>query len=165
MEIDINRPRIVESHDVTLDAEYAEWIAEVKHSEIQMLENQYSIKLHQLGAELDASKLHQAGKEFPLPFALVLWRHHIEMIPMLEYMKQTIATEPHFDDHGYGVSPKPHEIDLRWDLPQGRVGMTWDGFNNAYKTDCVSITLRDRDFLQAVEDKESYGYSHYEDID
>lgn len=56
MEIDINRPRIVESHDVTLDAEYAEWIAEVKHSEIQMLENQYSIKLHQLGAELDDVK-------------------------------------------------------------------------------------------------------------
>ena len=88
-----------------------------------------------------------------------------EIIPMLEYMKQTIGTESHFDDHGYGVSPKPHEIDLRWDLPQGRVGMTWDGFNNAYKTDCVSITLRDRAFLQAVEAKDSYGYSHYEDID
>ncbi len=26
-----NEPRIVKSHDVTLDAEYAEWIAEVKH--------------------------------------------------------------------------------------------------------------------------------------
>lgn len=88
-----------------------------------------------------------------------------EIIPMLEYMKQTIGTESHFDDHGYGVSPKPHEIDLRWDLPQGRIGMTWDGFNNANKTDCVFITLRDRAFLQAVEAKESYGYFHYEDID
>ena len=88
-----------------------------------------------------------------------------EMKPMLEYMKQTIVTEPHYDDHGYDVSPKPHEIDLRWDLPQGRIGMTWRGFYNAYKTDCVSITLRDRAFLQAVEAKDSYGYSHYEDID
>ena len=88
-----------------------------------------------------------------------------EMIPMLEYMKQTIVTEPHFEDHGYGVSPKPHEIDLRWDLPQGRVGMTWNGYNHPYKKDCVSITLRDRAFLQAVESKDSYGYSHYEDID
>ena len=26
-----SKPRIVKSHDVTLDAEYAEWIAEVKH--------------------------------------------------------------------------------------------------------------------------------------
>ena len=176
MEIDINRPRIVESHDVTLDAEYAEWIAEVKHryrsaqvkaavkvnaekllwnwqmgrdlvqkkaeerwgagvveqvsldlqkefpgekgfsarnlwsmkqwylfytnsnseilhqvgSEIQMLENQYSIKLHQLGAELDASKLHQAGKEFPLPFALVPWRHHIEIITKCDTIEKAL---------------------------------------------------------------------------
>ena len=29
--MDIDEPRIVNSHDVTLDAEYAEWIAEVKH--------------------------------------------------------------------------------------------------------------------------------------
>jgi hypothetical protein len=29
MEIDKSKPIIVKSHDVTLDAEYAEWIAEV----------------------------------------------------------------------------------------------------------------------------------------
>lgn len=96
------------------------------------------------------------------------------MLKMLEYMKQTIDKEPHFDDHGYGVRPGPHEIDLRWDLPQGRVGMTWDGFSYTHGTephprdygeDCVAISLRDCAFLQAVEDKESYGYFHYEDID
>ena len=31
MEKIISEPRIVKSHDVTLDSEYAEWIAEVKH--------------------------------------------------------------------------------------------------------------------------------------
>lgn len=31
MEKDISEPRIVKSHDVMLDAEYTEWIAEVKH--------------------------------------------------------------------------------------------------------------------------------------
>ena len=30
-EIEINEPRMVKSHDVVLDSEYAEWIAEVKH--------------------------------------------------------------------------------------------------------------------------------------
>jgi hypothetical protein len=88
-----------------------------------------------------------------------------EMMPMLEYMKQTIDTESYYDDHGYGGSPKPHEIDLRWDLPQGRIGMTWDGFSSPYLTDCVAISLRDCAFLKAVEAKESYGYFHYEDID
>lgn len=88
-----------------------------------------------------------------------------EMMPMLEYMKQTIDTEPYYDDHGYGGSPRPHEIDLRWDLTQGRLDMTWDGFSNPCETDCVAISLRDCAFLQAVEDKDSYGYTHYEDID
>ena len=88
-----------------------------------------------------------------------------EMMPMLEYMKQTIDTEPYYDDHGYGGSPRPHEIDLRWDLPQGRVDMNWDGFSNPCETDCVAISLRDCAFLQAIEEKDSYGYTHYEDID
>ena len=30
-EIEISEPRMVKSHDVKLDAEYAEWIAELKH--------------------------------------------------------------------------------------------------------------------------------------
>ena len=30
--------------------------------------------------ELSKEKLYQVGKEFPLPFALVPWRHHIEII-------------------------------------------------------------------------------------
>ena len=49
-------------------------------AEIQKIEYQYATKLHQAGAELGETKLHQAGKEFPLPFALVPWRHHIEII-------------------------------------------------------------------------------------
>jgi len=30
-EIEISEPLMVKSHDVMLDADYAEWIAEVKH--------------------------------------------------------------------------------------------------------------------------------------
>ena len=175
-EIDMKQPMMVSSHDIKLDAEYAEWIAEVKHryrsaqvkaavkvnaekllwnwqmgrdlvqkkaeerwgagvveqvsldlqkefpgekgfsarnlwsmkqwylfytnsnseilhqvgSEIQMLENQYSIKLHQLGAELDDVKLYQSGKEFPLPFALVPWRHHVEIINKCDTIEKAL---------------------------------------------------------------------------
>ena len=59
-------------------------------SEIQMLENQYSIKLHQLGAELDDVKLYQSGKEFPLPFALVPWRHHVEIINKCDTIEKAL---------------------------------------------------------------------------
>ena len=36
--------------------------------------------LHQAGAVLSTKKLHQTSGEFPLPFALVPWRHHVEII-------------------------------------------------------------------------------------
>jgi len=159
-------PRIVKSHDIHIDTDYAKWIAEVKHryrsaqvkaavrvnaekllfnwqlgrdlvqkkaeerwgagvveqvsldlkrefpnaggfstsnlwfmkrwylfytqgdaqilqqvgKELQLLENQHKTKLYQVGKELEGEKLYQDGKEFPLPFALVPWRHHIEIL-------------------------------------------------------------------------------------
>ena len=162
----LDNPHMVKSHDIHIDAEYAEWIAEVKHryrsaqvkaavkvnaekllfnwqlgrdlvqkkaeerwgagvveqvsldlkrefpkekgfstsnlwfmkrwylfytqgdsqllqqavAELQIIENQFKPKLYQVGKELSKEKLYQVGKEFPLPFALVPWRHHIEII-------------------------------------------------------------------------------------
>ena len=159
-------PRIVKSHDVHIDADYADWIAEVKHryrsaqvkaavkvnaekllfnwqlgrdlvqkkaeerwgagvveqvsldlkrefpdaggfsasnlwfmkrwylfytqgddtilqqvgAELQRIEEQYKLKLYQVGKEIADEKLYQTGKDFPLPFALVPWRHHIEIL-------------------------------------------------------------------------------------
>lgn len=66
-------------------------------AELQMIENQYTTKMHQVGAELSSEKLHQITGEFPLPFALVPWRHHVEIITKcksideaLFYMGKTI---------------------------------------------------------------------------
>ena len=159
-------PRIVKSHDVHIDADYADWIAEVKHryrsaqvkaavkvnaekllfnwqlgrdlvqkkaeerwgagvveqvsldlkrefpdaggfsasnlwfmkrwylfytqgddtilqqvgAELQRIEEQHKLKLYQVGKEIADEKLYQTGKDFPLPFALVPWRHHIEIL-------------------------------------------------------------------------------------
>lgn len=47
---------------------------------LQMLEKHHVAKLHQVGREFSSEKLHQIGGEFPLPFALVPWRHHVEII-------------------------------------------------------------------------------------
>ena len=49
-------------------------------AELQNLKNQHETKLHQLGAEITDEKLYHVGKEFPLPFALIPWRHHVEII-------------------------------------------------------------------------------------
>lgn len=66
-------------------------------AEIQDADNQDSEKQHQIGAELDDEKFHQVGGEFPLPFALVPWGQHIEIIvncktldEALFYIRETI---------------------------------------------------------------------------
>lgn len=177
MEIDNNKPVFVESHDVTLDAEYAEWITEVKHRyrsaqvkaavkvnaekllwnwqmgrdlvqkkaeerwgagvveqvsldlqkefpgekgfsatnlwymkkwylyyttdeatqklehvvrEVYLSQNKKDRILHQLGGEIGERKLHQPGGEFPLPFALVPWKHHVEIITKCETIEKAL---------------------------------------------------------------------------
>ena len=74
--------------------------------ELQGVENKSDIKLHQLGGELAEDKLHQLGGEikdeegigFPVFFALVPWKHHVEIVTKcktieeaLFYIKRTIA--------------------------------------------------------------------------
>ena len=176
-----DEPRIVKSHDIHIDADYIDWIAEIKHryrsaqvkaavkvnaekllfnwelgrdlvqkkaeerwgagvveqvsldlrrefpdadgfsvrnlwymkqwyafymnvdsqilhqlgAEIQSSENQDKVKMHQLGAELTDLRLYQysdleISEDFPLSFALVPWRHHIEIITKCKTIKEAI---------------------------------------------------------------------------
>lgn len=95
-----------------------------------------------------------------------------EMLPMLDYMKRSLSVSPYYNDHGYGgVMPKPHEINLFWELPQGRIEMMWDGFNYTCGDepnqpmgdgmdyvrielyDCVSIqNTRDEEYFRSLVD-------------
>ena len=47
-------------------------------------------KLHQAGAEMTEMKLHQLGAEFPLAFALVPWRHHVEIISKCKTLDEAL---------------------------------------------------------------------------
>ena len=181
---DMEQPRVVSSHDIHIDTDYADWIAEVKHryrsaqvkaavrvnaekllfnwqlgrdlvqkkaeerwgagvveqvsldlqsefpdsegfsatnlwymkrwylfytskttpqilqravEELQISINQHSKKLQRPVEENSNEKLHQVGGEFPLPFALVPWGQHIEIIvncktteEALFYIRETI---------------------------------------------------------------------------
>lgn len=51
---------------------------------------QVAIKLHQVGGEFPIEKNHQTGGEFPLPFALVPWRHHIEIITKCKSIQEAL---------------------------------------------------------------------------
>lgn len=47
---------------------------------LQPVRELHNSKLYQPGREIPNTKLHQTGAEFPAPFALVPWRHHVEII-------------------------------------------------------------------------------------
>lgn len=52
--------------------------------------NHIYTKLYQLGKELGNEKLYQVGKDFPPPFALVPWRHHIEILSRCKHIEEAL---------------------------------------------------------------------------
>lgn len=58
--------------------------------EIENNDNQCDMILNQVGAEFENEKLHQTGGEFPLPFALVPWRHHIEIMTRCKTIEEAV---------------------------------------------------------------------------
>ena len=243
METDNNKPVFVKSHDVTLDSEYAEWIAEVKHryrsaqvkaavkvnaekllwnwqmgrdlvqkkaeerwgagvveqvsldlqkefpgekgfsarnlwsmkqwylfytnsnsailhqvgSEIQILENQYSLKLHQLGAELNAEKLYQAGKEFPLPFAFVPWRHHIEILTRCDTIEKALFYIGKTIEQGLSRDALINCIKANLYEHQGKIANNFPEHLPALQSKLVQEVLKENyDFGFATVDHEVY---------
>ena len=50
-----------------------------------------------------------------------------EATAIFEQVKEELPDWPRYDYNGYGVSPRPHEIDFFWDLKEGLVKIRWDG--------------------------------------
>ena len=59
-------------------------------AELQLLENKHIAKLHQLGGEFYGKNLQQDFGEFPMPFALVPWRHHVEIITKCDTVEKAL---------------------------------------------------------------------------
>ena len=57
-------PYIVKSHDIHIDADYADWIADIKSRYLFYAENMR--KLKRLVSVNDAEKMHQAGAELAI---------------------------------------------------------------------------------------------------
>ena len=58
--------------------------------DVYLSQNKKDIILHQLGGEIEERKPHQSGGEFPLPFALVPWKHHVEIITKCDTIEKAL---------------------------------------------------------------------------
>ena len=52
-----------------------------------------------------------------------------EMMEIFEQVKDNLPDMPRYDYNGFGISPKPHEMNYFWDLEEGVVKIVWDGYN------------------------------------
>lgn len=248
---DLEQPRIVASHDIHIDTEYADWIAEVKHryrsaqvkaavrvnaekllfnwqlgrdlvqkkaeerwgagvveqisldlkkefpedegfsarnlwymkkwyifyvqeneslflhqlgAEMQSVVNQHSIIMHQIGAELDEEKLYQTGGEFPLPFALVPWRHHIEIITKCKSVEEAIFYIGQTIEKGLSRSALINCIKANLFEHQGKIINNFSKHLPALQSKLVQEVLKENyDFGFATVGHEIYDEAELED--
>jgi hypothetical protein len=52
-----------------------------------------------------------------------------EVRAVIEQVNNDLHATPGFDYNGFGIAPKPHEIDHFWDTTEGLLKIMWDGFN------------------------------------
>lgn len=79
-----------------------------------------------------------------------------EVIPLFDYMKESMPIDVYYDDGGYGVPAPPHEINHFWPLPQGEVYMRWHGldqFSRGNGQDYVRIELWNHTRLNECRDE------------
>ena len=248
---DLAQPRMVSSHDIHIDTDYADWIAEVKHryrsaqvkaavrvnaekllfnwqlgrdlvqkkaeerwgagvveqisldlkkefpeddgfstsnlwymkkwylfytnetdskilqravGELQLTNNQYSKKLHQLGGEMDEEKLHQTGGEFPLPFALVPWRHHVEIITKCKSIEEAVFYIGQTIENGLSRSALINCIKANLFEHQGKIINNFSEHLPALQSKLVQEVLKENyDFGFATVGHEIYDEAELED--
>lgn len=78
-----------------------------------------------------------------------------EMLPLFEYMKESMPSDVYYDDGGYGVPAEPHRINHFWPLPQGEVYMRWHGLDFSFDNgmDYVKVELWEQSRLNECRDE------------
>ena len=132
--------------------------------EMQNAVNQRSIKMHQIGAELDEEKLHQTGREFPLPFALVPWRHHVEIITRCKSIKEALFYISQTIEKGLSRSALINCIKANLFEHQGKIINNFSEHLPALQSKLVQEVLKENyDFGFATVSHEIYDEAELED--
>ena len=134
-------------------------------AEIQKIEYQYATKLHQAGAELGETKLYQAGKELPLPFALVPWRHHIEIITKSKSVEEALFYISKTIEQGLSRNALINCIKANLYEHQGKIVNNFTDHLPALQSKLVQEVLKENyDFGFATVEHEIYDETELEQV-
>jgi len=126
-------------------------------AEIQKLENQYPAKLYQVGRELQDEKMHQLGAEFPSPFALVPWRHHVEIITKCKSIEEALFYMGKTIEQGLSRNALINCIKANLYEHQGKIANNFSDHLPALQSKLVQEVLKENyDFGFATVEHEIY---------
>ena len=136
---------------------YTDGDSEGKLLQLQKTENQYVTKLHQVGAELSSEKLHHVGGEFPLPFALVPWRHHVEIITKCKSIDEALFYVGKTIEQGLSRNSLANSIKANLYEHQGKIVNNFTDHLPALQSKLVQEVLKENyDFGFATVEHEIY---------
>lgn len=132
-------------------------------AELQKIENQYAAILHQSGAELSTEKLHQVGGEFPLSFALVPWRHHVEIITKAKSIEEALFYIGKTIEQGLSRDALNNCIKANLYEHQGKITNNFPDHLPALQSELVQEVLKENyDFGFATVEHEIYNEAELE---
>lgn len=133
-------------------------------TELKNLENKNRTKLYQVGKELSKEKLHQVGGEFPLPFALVPWRHHVEIITKSKSIEEALFYIDKTIEQGLSRSALINCIKANLFEHQGRIVNNFTDHLPTLQSKLVQEVLKENyDFGFATVEHEIYDETELED--
>ena len=133
-------------------------------AELQRIENQYTTKMHQVGAELNSEKLYQVGGEFPLPFALVPWRHHVEIITKCKSIEEALFYVGKTIEQGLSRNSLANCIKANLYEHQGKIVNNFTDHLPALQSKLVQEVLKENyDFGFATVEHEIYDEAELEE--
>ena len=120
--------------------------------------------MHQVGAELSSEKLHQVGGEFPLPFALVPWRHHVEIITKCKSIDEALFYVGKTIEQGLSRNSLANSIKANLYEHQGKIVNNFTDHLPALQSKLVQEVLKENyDFGFATIEHEVYDEAELEE--
>ncbi|MBQ8867655.1 MAG: DUF1016 family protein [Bacteroidaceae bacterium] len=131
---------------------------------LQIPEKHHVVKLHQVGGEFSSERLHQAGGEFPSPFALVPWRHHVEIITKCKSIDEALFYVGKTIEQGLSRNSLANCIKANLYEHQGKIVNNFTDHLPALQSKLVQEVLKENyDFGFATVEHEIYDEAELEE--